>query len=117
MVPELPAYDSEKEKDADTDQETCSPSPALMSVLDTCRAAVDLIMSDTLVGEHVVIDADTEEDMYTRGYLLCWDLLLTFFKSASSEVIALSKPMFIQHISSSIKFVKNILPSCVFLCT
>ena len=56
-----------------------------MSVLDTCRAAVDLIMSDIPVGEPIVVDADTEEDLYSRGYLLCWDLLLTFFKAASSE--------------------------------
>lgn len=86
MVPELPAYDSEKEKTTETDQESRSPPPALMSVLETCSTAGDLIMGDALVGNPVVIEADTEEDMYTRGYLLCWDLLLTFFKSAASEV-------------------------------
>ena len=86
LVPELSSYDVEKENSSETDKESQSPPPALMSVLDTCRAAVDLIMSGIPVGEHIVIDADTEEDLYSRGYLLCWDLLLTFFKAAPSEV-------------------------------
>ena len=85
-MPELPAYDSEKEKKVESDQDARSPPPALMSVLNTCESAVSLAMSDILIGEPIVIEADTEEDMYIRGYLLCWDLLLTFFKSASSQV-------------------------------
>ena len=48
-------------------------------------------MSDIPVGEPIVVDADTEEDLYSRGYLLCWDLLLTFFKAAPSEVKYISK--------------------------
>ncbi len=86
LVPEFPAFDSEREKSLEAEQESRSPPPALMTVLDTCRAAVDLIMGDVPVGEPVVVETDTEEDMYTRGYLFCWDLLLTFFKSAPSEV-------------------------------
>ncbi len=85
-MPELPAFDTEKEKSSDSDQDARSPPPALMSVLDTCSACVDLILCEVLIGERVSMETDTEEDMYTRGYLLCWNLLLTFFKSAPSEV-------------------------------
>ena len=45
------------------------------------------------VGEPIVIESYTEEDTYTRGYLLCWKLLLAFFKAAPSEVLLLGVPV------------------------
>ncbi len=49
LVPELPSFDSEKEKTDESSEESRSPPPAIMSVLDTASTAVQLIMGDVLV--------------------------------------------------------------------
>ena len=63
-----------------------SPPAALMLVLETGMAAVQMTLADLEVGENMLIEAYIEEHVFAAAYLLSWQLLLAFFKAASAEV-------------------------------
>ena len=44
------------------------------------------LLHDVPMGEHLVIDIESDEYVITMGYLLSWQLLLALFRGAKVEV-------------------------------
>ena len=63
-----------------------APPAALLTVLETSILSLKGHIEVLRVGEHTVLEPDTEEYTFTTSYLLSWQLILTFLKSAPTEV-------------------------------
>ncbi|XP_064628174.1 E3 ubiquitin-protein ligase listerin-like [Lineus longissimus] len=71
----------------DQQNETARPPPqALVRILQTSSDAVKIILEDVKCGECMEIEPYIAEYALSTAYLLCWKLLLKFFKGAKSEL-------------------------------
>ncbi|KAJ8315834.1 hypothetical protein KUTeg_007984 [Tegillarca granosa] len=90
VMSELPAFDKEDKETFSgsntTEQSTRSPPEALMAVLKESTVAMDIMFTDIKVEECLEVQPNTEEYQFTVAYLLTWQLLLVFFRSAPAEL-------------------------------
>ncbi|XP_029420767.1 E3 ubiquitin-protein ligase listerin isoform X2 [Nannospalax galili] len=91
LMPELPQYDQDNLKSYGDEEEepALSPPEALMSLLSAQEDLLENVLGCIPVGQIVTIKLLSEDFCYVLGYLLTWKLILTFFKSASSQLRAL----------------------------
>ncbi|KAL2094366.1 hypothetical protein ACEWY4_009085 [Coilia grayii] len=90
VMPQLPESDSDSdnsrvEKD-DGEAPSLSPPTALMTILTATEELLENILGSVQVGEFAVVQPLSVEHCCILGYLLAWKLLLTFFKSAPSNL-------------------------------
>ncbi|KAM9320364.1 E3 ubiquitin-protein ligase listerin [Gastrophryne carolinensis] len=88
IMADLPPFDEDLKTDEE-EEPVLSPPAALMSVLAVQEDLVENLLKGIQVGEFAVIQPLREEFCFVLGYLLTWKLILSFFKSASSQLRAL----------------------------
>ncbi|XP_074644451.1 E3 ubiquitin-protein ligase listerin-like [Tubulanus polymorphus] len=95
FVGELSIHDSQNQSENDTKNESTttkdeivslSPPVGLMKILQTSTEGVQLLTSEYSLGETLDIEGFTVEHTVCMTYLLCWKLILRFFRGATSEL-------------------------------
>ncbi|KAK2159778.1 hypothetical protein LSH36_146g00025 [Paralvinella palmiformis] len=88
LMPELSQYDDKLDIPDEDDKPMRSPPIALMTSLLGSSQDLNSLLHDVPMGEHLVIDIESDEYVITMGYLLSWQLLLALFRGAKVELRA-----------------------------
>ncbi|KAK7480178.1 hypothetical protein BaRGS_00028563 [Batillaria attramentaria] len=86
----LPAYEKDQKEEDSAQKEEVSRSPPvmLMKVIEDGAAAMDIVLSPVPIETTVAMAPGSEEYQFALGYLFAWQLMLSFFHSAHSQLRA-----------------------------
>ena len=88
VMTQLSRYDegTASQEASDDDDVSRSPPCALLVMLDASSIVVDAVLGGAVVGETATVPPSSDDYSSTMAYLLGWNLLMHFFRSATAEL-------------------------------